>query len=358
MVTDTTPACPIKTDALTWEDIPCPLCNAQDATPFLHVPAEPNNTVYHLVRCRSCSMVYMNPRPTAQCIGQFYADDYQPYCAEGKAGDGWWGRTCHRLEQIVLSGYYHYPPALTRWSEKVLAWLARPFFGPDRNSQTAIAYHGEGRLLDYGCGSGRYLARMRQRGWTVTGMDFSDRAVAQARKLHGLEVHSGTLPHAAIRPESFDVVTMGAVLEHVHWPHRLIAAAAEALRPGGLLVVSVPNLDALGFELFGEDWWPLEIPRHLLHFTPQTLRRLLLAHGLEVLEVRPQARGSWMRRSLERCNQPDRPMGWRLLSKLGKLRLVPSLLTSLSEDLRRTDGMMAIARRPRPGVQFRITSAA
>ncbi len=139
---------------------------------------------------------------------------------------------------------------------------------------------------------------------------------------------------------------MGMVLEHVHWPHRLIAAAVEALSPGGLLAISVPNIASWGYRLFGKDWWPLELPRHLLHFTPDTLSCLLEAHGLEVLQVRRQCRGSWMSRSLERASRPGRPLAGRWWARLGKLRLARTLLTAWSGWTGQPDSLLILARRP------------
>jgi 2-polyprenyl-3-methyl-5-hydroxy-6-metoxy-1,4-benzoquinol methylase len=301
-------------------------------------------------------MIYMNPRPDQASIGQFYPEDYEAY--QTKPGrPGWWGHLKHRLDRLVLSRYYNYPPKLTRWQDRLTAWLARPWFGPPRSSQTAVPFVGQGRLLDYGCGSGDYALRMRERGWDVTGMDFSARAAREAEQVLGQPVLVGTLPHPAVPRASFDMITMGAVLEHVHWPHTLIEAAAQALRPDGLLVVSVPNIDSFGFRAFGEDWWPLELPRHLLHFTPATLRRLLESHGLRIQEVRLLGRGSWMRRSFDRSCRPERPSFRRTIGTLGKLRIIPSLLTSYSVWTRQADCVLMIARRPSTAGDRRLSTA-
>ncbi len=332
--------------SLTWEWINCPLCHASDEELVLQTHAQPGQTLYSLVRCRACGMVYMNPRPDEACISQFYPEDYAPYHRPSKQRVGWWGRTRRYLEQLVLSRRFGYPQPLRGWREKTLAYLAGPWFGPDRHSQTALPFQGEGRLLDYGCGSGCFAARMRDRGWTVTGMDFSPHAAEQARKRHGLDVLVGTLPHPKVRPESFDMVTLGAVLEHVHWPQQLIGSAVRVLRPGGVLVVSVPNFDSWGRRTFGANWWPLDIPLHLLHFTPATLCRLLGGYGLEVEEVRYQARASWMRKSFQRSAQRSRSWLRRLVGQVGQIRPVPSLVTAWSELVGQTDNLLVIARRP------------
>jgi 2-polyprenyl-3-methyl-5-hydroxy-6-metoxy-1,4-benzoquinol methylase len=349
---------PVRNANITWEQIPCPLCGTFDEETFLEAAADPDNTLYRLVRCRSCDMVYMNPRPDESSIGQFYPDDYEAYRQPVRDESSWRHRTGRYLEQLVLARNYGYPPTLRGVREKALAWLASPWFGPDRYSQTALPFVGEGRLLDYGCGAGSYAARMRERGWNVRGMDFSARAAQEAKRLHGLDVLVGTLPHPAIEPRSFDLITMGAVLEHVHWPHQLIGAGVEALQPGGMLAVSVPNIASWGYRVFGQDWWPLELPRHLLHFTPVTLARLMEAHGLEVVELRKQVRGSWMRRSMDRGDRPGRPLFRRCVSKLGKLNPVRRLLTAWSAWLGKPDSLLILARRPVSGWLPRSVEAA
>ena len=215
---------------------------------------------------------------------------------------------------------------------------------------TALPVHGERRLLDYGCGSGWFAHRMRESGWKVTGMDMSAHAVENARHHFGLDVIHGTLPHPEVGPESFDVITLGAVLEHLHWPHRVIGSAAKALTPGGYLVLSVPNLASWGFRHFRKDWFPLELPRHLLHFTPETLRLLVRMHGLEVTDLRMLGRTNWMRRSfaIRAENQQDHAIG-KHLAALGRMRMIQSWLTRWTVWTGRADCLLIITRKPADG---------
>jgi SAM-dependent methyltransferase len=297
---------------VTWETVACPLCAASDEEVLLTEPVDDGEAVYRLVRCRGCGMGYLNPRPDEDSIGQFYPEEYEPYQAPQR----------HRVG---------------RWRQLV---------GPGGNSLTAVPLHGQGRLLDFGCGSGWYAQRMKERGWHVTGMDFSAHAARQVEQRYGIRVHVGTLPHPDVAVESFDMVTMGAVLEHVHDPHCVIAAARRALRPGGRLLVSVPNLAGWGFRYFGRDWFGLELPRHLLHFTPDTLRRLVEGHGLEVRELGTQVRGGWLRRSLARAHQRGSAVSRRPLARLGRLRVVSSLLAHWTGRTGQADAIRLIAERP------------
>jgi SAM-dependent methyltransferase len=292
-------------------------------------------------------MGYLNPRPNEDIIGQYYQNDYECYQYPPRRRAGWWRRIRGYIDRLVLAHCYNYPHPQLHWHQKILAAGLGSGLGWGRQSLTTLPFQGRGDMLDFGCGSGWYAQRMREQGWCVTGMDFSPHAARQAAERYHLRVLVGSLPHPAVGPESFDLITMGCVLEHVHWPHQVIAAAARALRPGGALVIAVPNLASLGFRYFGPDWWPLELPRHLLHFSPATLRRLVTMHGLEIDEERTVARKSWMRRSfaIARC-RPGGGKFRRLLTNMGRVRLVPSLLTHWTVWSNRADCLLLRARRP------------
>jgi SAM-dependent methyltransferase len=307
-----------KSTGIVWEEIACPLCGAGDEEVLLTARSDLEPIDCRLVRCKACGLAYLNPRPDRHSIGRFYPDDYEPYQAPRPDRDG----------------------RGPRWRKHA----------PSRDSMTAIPFHGEGRLLDFGCGSGWYAHRMRRRGWRVTGMDFNPYAASQVEQQFGIPVLVGSLPHAEVAPESFDVITMGSVLEHVHYPRQVIEAATEALRPEGLLVVVVPNLDSWGFRYFGRHWFPLELPRHLLHFTPASLRRLVVNCGLEVLDLRMLGRTSWMRRSLVRAtDRPEKTVGRWLLEWFARRRIIQSLLTRWSVWSKQADCILLIAqRKPAP----------
>jgi SAM-dependent methyltransferase len=290
-------------------------------------------------------MVYLNPRPDESSIGRFYPEDYAPYQPPSQRPRGWMRRVRNALERLVWSHEYGDPPQLDGLGQRLLARLVGPFFRPSRDSMTAIPFHGAGRLLEFGCGSGWFAYRMQQRGFHVTGLDASAFAAAQVTRHFGIPVHVGTLPHRDIADASFDLITMGAVLEHVHWPRAVFAAAAKALRRDGLLVVSVPNIASWGFRYFGRHWWPLELPRHLLHFTPATLTRLARDHGFDVLELRMPARTSWMTHSVNTACRDPQFVQKRRLVRLAQHRFVRRVLTRWTVQAGQGDCLMMIARR-------------
>jgi len=340
---------------VTFEDIACPLCDARSEEELLRVRTAGHCNAYRLVRCRQCGLGYLNPRPDERSIAQFYPDEYEWYQPPVRRRSAW-TQTRQHLRRLVMARSFGTPPKLNGWRDQLLAAVAGPWIRPAADSMTALPYQGAGKLLDFGCGSGWYAHKMREFGWDVTGMDFNPQVAANVRARFGIPTLTGSLPHPAVPPESYDVITMGAVLEHVHRPHEVVAAAASALRPGGYLMVSVPNLASWGFQVFGAHWWGLQIPHHLLHFTPATLRQLLAMHGLEVRTLLVHGQAGWMRRSLAtvRREEPHRPGP---LNQLGKLRVVSSLLTRWSVWRGQGDCLQALAYRPEQS-ERRIRQAA
>ena len=172
--------------------------------------------------------------------------------------------------------------------------------GRERRS---LSIHGDGRLLDFGCGGGSFLVRMAEQGWKVTGLDASVGAVRLIREELGLRALVGSLPHPELEPGSFDMITMWHSLEHVHRPADILAESARLLVPGGRLIVAVPNIASWPAAWFGRDWFGLDLPRHLMHFTPDTLREMIARAGFDVEEVRPIRHADWLRSSPRLANR-------------------------------------------------------
>src|SRR5262249_9220869 len=141
-----------------------------------------------VVQCQQCGLCFTNPRPTAASIGRFYPSGYRP----------------HRTPRARQS---------RRWRQAL-----QQLFGWSENERRVLPLQGNGRLLDFGCGGGSYLARMPAQGWQVTGLDASALAVDRVREVLRLPAVEGTLPYPQFETASFDVITMWQVLEHVHQP--------------------------------------------------------------------------------------------------------------------------------------------
>lgn len=309
---------PLAVAPVAWDETPCPLCGRAEADCVQEAqdpaPVSGDGLWFAVVQCRHCSLRYTNPRPDAESIGSFYPADYKPHRRprkmEADRPSSWWGRLSGRSAE--------------RRGE--LPWNGPP-----------------GRLLDFGCGGGSFLKRMADRGWDVTGLDASVGAVREVQESLGLTALAGTLPHAELAPSSFEVVTMWHSLEHVHDPIAILSEAYQLLVPGGKLIVACPNIDSWPFRLFGAAWFGLDLPRHLCHFTPATLRDALETGGFRVESVRPIRHGDWLRSSAKLAIRRGsagpiaRSLAWKPMAKLG------AWLTYL---FGKSDCMIAVAERP------------
>jgi SAM-dependent methyltransferase len=248
------------TDAapIAWEECACPCCGSTSFTPLLEADdALQSGLRFLIVRCARCDLCFTNPRPDPASMDRFYPGDYD----------------CHRLKE-----HSAHADAMER----------------------CLASERPARLLDFGCGAGAFLVRMRKRGWNVTGLDMADDIAIRLREQHGLNVHAGTLPQPRWPNACFEAITMRQSLEHVHAPLEVLRDAYRLLSAGGRLLVSVPNFDGLAAHWFGPDWYGLDLPRHLTHFTPRTLRALLGEAGFIDITIRQEAHASWLRYSARR----------------------------------------------------------
>jgi SAM-dependent methyltransferase len=251
-----------------WEEPDCLLCGGRRWAPLLEAPDSArggSGLWFAVVQCLDCGLCFTNPRPSATSISQFYPSAYRPHRAPRARRPKPW--------------HIHWPS---------------PWRGP-RQDRQALAWHGQGRLLDFGCGGGSFLQRMHRQGWQVTGVDVSPAAVGRVRNALGLRALLGSLPHPELRPESFDVITMWHSLEHVHRPMTALDEAYKLLAPGGKLLVAVPNIASLPFRWFGAAWYGLDLPRHLTHFAPWTLHLMLENVGFNVGPIRMVRHSHWLR---------------------------------------------------------------
>ena len=149
-----------------------------------------------------------------------------------------------------------------------------------------------GKLLDLGCGNGRFLALMRDAGWDVRGVEPDPAAAKVAQEQFGIPVIVGPLEDARLPAESFDAITLSHVVEHVYDPIALLSECRRLLKPKGRAVIVTPNIRSLGHQKFGSSWRGLEPPRHLLIFSLTTLRVCCEKAGLHVQILRTSARAA------------------------------------------------------------------
>jgi len=323
------------------EEVPCDFCGASQAEVLLSSPDRMlgRPVEFRVVRCTACGLARMDPRPTAAGLAAGYAATYVAPAAPAKGG-----RPPRGLLRWALVNYRDYP--LGTKAPPAIRWLLRPFgawalWG--RKGLAAPPYEGQGRLLDFGCGTGKFVARMAAAGWHAEGLDLSPDAV-RAGRAAGLNLREGTLPGTDLPPESCDVVTMWGSLEHVPSPKATLAAARTVLRPGGLLLVAVPRFDSLPARWFGPAWYPLGLPLHLTQFTRASLRRYVESAGFRVERTVSVPRSGWLRGSFAHLADDT---GRGLHRRLSRSRVVVGLMGLWSRLAGRAEQVICLARRPR-----------
>jgi SAM-dependent methyltransferase len=141
-----------------------------------------------------------------------------------------------------------------------------------------------GNLLDIGSGMGYFLAAMKNSGWNVKGIEINEKARVISSEKFGLEIFppeaKGTLEKA-----SFDCITLWHVLEHFSNLHNYIAEIHRLLKPEGICIIALPNIDSFDAQHFGHFWAAYDVPRHLWHFNPDTFGFLFESRGFKILNI-------------------------------------------------------------------------
>jgi len=146
-----------------------------------------------------------------------------------------------------------------------------------------------GTLLDVGCGNGEFIGRMRDLGWSVTGVD-PDPAAVKWGQSKGLEIFQGTVSDIPSN-KRYDAITLSHVIEHVQDPVGLLRECRRRLRPQtGNIVITTPNINGLGHWWFKGYWRGLEVPRHLFLFSSAALISCVTRSGLSVRSIRTETR--------------------------------------------------------------------
>ena len=237
--------------------------------------------------CLECGTVFQNPRVDAADVGACYPPHYFDELADGETaagtGGGRWRRALRAGVRQAVTGPDRGPLHM-RVLASSRALRERAFAGL---ADALIPRRAEpGRALDAGCGAGRLLCLLSRAGWEAEGLEWDPRAAARARASSGRPVVVGDFLGAQLRRGSYALVVLHHVLEHLPDPQAALVRTEELLAPGGAAVFVYPNTGALGARLFGQAWYPWEVPRHLVFPSRRALTGLGRRAGLEPARVR------------------------------------------------------------------------
>lgn len=177
----------------------------------------------------------------------------------------------------------YYPPIYRRYSAPIIFILKTLY--RLRVSHWTKQFAAPGEALEIGCGDGFMLDSLRRSGWKVAGTERTDEMARYAREHFGTEMFIGG-PENVPENRKFDLVILFQVLEHMDDPLPVLRACVSRLKPGGKIVIGVPNFGSLQSRYARSDWFHLDVPRHLFHFTPESLQLGLRAAGAEPIGTR------------------------------------------------------------------------
>jgi 2-polyprenyl-3-methyl-5-hydroxy-6-metoxy-1,4-benzoquinol methylase len=264
-------------------------------------------------RCETCALLWLDPRPVAEHIARLYTGYYTHDQGIRANRAARWREYARLAVLAAIEGYESL--ASSRWQRRLgrLALMVPPLNEMARLGLMGLGRIPKGKLLDLGCGSGRFLATMRRAGWQVSGIEPDHRAAGVARDRFGIEVCAGGLDEAGLPGHSFDAIVLSHVVEHAADPLALLDGCRRLLRPGGCLALSTPNVQSRGHELFGAAWLHLDVPRHLQLFPPSGLVALLQRAGFERVSITTAAKSAastWLSSAAAGRQRPPNPLAY------------------------------------------------
>jgi len=273
-------------------DTSCLLCGANNLREMHSDIHAEDDSQFDILECDSCRLAVVNPILSTDALSAYYPDIYYSYqeMGEGARSTNFVTNDSvgiyDKISRYIRTKTYqfHYlplPPNLLslkkRFWMNTVALIGGFRFGFPLPPQKG------GRILDVGCGDGFFLNAIKDRGWEVHGMEISKEAVKSA-KIKGLEnVIYGTLDNAPYPENHFDVIRLWSVLEHLHDPVKTLRIAQRLLKQEGILILQVPNYKGAVARWTGHGWSAWDVPRHLYHFSHQSMDILLEKSGYETI---------------------------------------------------------------------------
>ena len=237
----------------------CPVCSSREINPLLTVKDHSvSGEEFVIWQCTHCLLRFTQDVPDEKAIIPYYKSP--DYISHTDTGKGFINKTYKKVRTITL---------------QLKAKLVM--------EQTGL---NKGSLLDVGGGTGAFLHVMKEKGWTVAGIEPDEDARRMASSLYGFQLN----PPEAINdllPGSMDAITLWHVLEHVHSLHAYVEQLKDLLKPNGKLFIAVPNYRSGDAGAYGLHWAAYDVPRHLYHFSPKSMDVLMQKHGLKIFSKKP-----------------------------------------------------------------------
>lgn len=246
--------------------VSCACCGSWEAESVIKTPDYELHidSPFEVAKCADCGHIYTSVRPTYDTLySKFYPDSYICYGQKGKS------KVADFIDQKRILG-----------QAKQRAGLVNK-----HTNQNEIV-----KLLEIGCATGDFLKECKRKfSWNVTGIE-PNKKLCHELKEQEISVINSTIEEVDIPPDSFDVICLFNVLEHLWDAAYSLKRINRILRPGGLLIIEIPDFDSLARSLFGKYWFLYHLPRHLSHFTQDSITDLTAEIGFEKVNILKQFR--------------------------------------------------------------------
>lgn len=237
----------------------CPSCGNKDISQqFIVKDFSVSGDLFPVIECHQCELFFTQDIPSENEIGRFYQSEQ--YISHTDTSKG------------IINRLYHLVRSKTLKSKRSLI--------------EKVSGIKSGKILDIGSGTGSFLHTMRSAGWEIQGIEPDEVARKNAETLHNIQAltseNVGGLP-----AESFDVITMWHVLEHVHQLDNQIEELGRLLKATGKIFIAVPNHTSYDATHYKEYWAAWDVPRHLYHFSPNSMEFLCKKYSLRIISMKP-----------------------------------------------------------------------
>ena len=235
----------------------CPVCGGNEFSAFRScTDYTVSRETFELVTCTTCGLTITNPQPDPENIGYYYqSENYISHSGKGTS--------------LVGKSYL----AVRRYT---LGWKL--------NLINKLNPAATKKLLDYGCGTGEFISTCKQNGWQVTGVEPSDDVRTKAEALS----NSPVLPNLSlVKDNDFTTITLWHVLEHVPDLNALLTQLRSILSENGTIFIAIPNHNSWEAQHYEQYWAGYDVPRHLWHFTQDTMKALLEKNELKLNRIIP-----------------------------------------------------------------------
>lgn len=237
----------------------CPICEGNHLSEiFLVKDQTVSKKKFSIWECATCTLRFTQDGPDEKSITPYYQSE--DYISHSNTKKGLVNSLYLQVRNITIGQKRKLVQKLTRLKKGV--------------------------MLDVGSGTGNFACEMQNADWKVTGLEPDAGARNIALKEFGITLQS-TDQFYNLPPASFDAITLWHVLEHVHELNQYVKQLRILLKPGGKLIIAVPNYTSLDSKIYKEFWAAYDVPRHLYHFSPGAIKRLTEKHGMAIVGYRP-----------------------------------------------------------------------